>query len=77
MPSEETTVGDLYLAEKAFDQLSHSPDGGINVTAELFRNAVARIKDRLVAAGRKDDALLTDDGVTIGEILQRSRHAKK
>jgi tetratricopeptide (TPR) repeat protein len=64
-------TGDLYLAEKAFDHLSRSPDAGISVTAELFRSAVSRVKDRLLAAGKKDHALLTDDGVTVGDILQR------
>jgi hypothetical protein len=64
-------TGDIYLAEKVFDQLSLSLERGINMTAEIFRNAIWRIKDRLIAAGRKDDALLNDDGVTIDEILQQ------
>lgn len=61
--------GDLYLAEKVFQRLAASSSADTAAASALFLNAVERIKTTMAQMGSKD--LLTDDGLTIDQILQQ------
>lgn len=63
-------TGDIYLAEKAFKELqSFSTPGTLYVT-RLFLDAIVDVK-RFLAEQNSDSDVLTDDGLTLEQVLNQ------